>query len=239
MQQTTKAIVLKAIKYGDTSLIVKAYTASSGIKSYILQGVLSKKRAKINKAYFIPLSQLEIVAQHKEKGGLERILEARLSYAYQTIHFDIVKNATVMFLAEFLSSAIQEESENKPLFDFLETSLQWLDTHEKTANFHLYFLISISKYFGFYPSEIQKDAPFFDLAEGAFVDKLSLNPCMGLPEINYFKAILGTNFDSIWEVKMSQQSRRELVKYLMLYYQLHLEGFRTPKSIHILNEIFS
>jgi len=34
MQETTKAIVLKTIKYGDSSLIVKLYTASSGLKSY-------------------------------------------------------------------------------------------------------------------------------------------------------------------------------------------------------------
>ena len=239
MQQTTKAIVLKAIKYGDTSLIVKAFTASDGIKSYLLQGILSKKRGRLNKAHFMPLSQLEIVATHKDKGGLERISEARVSYAYQTVHFDVVKNATVMFLSEFLTNAIQEESENLALFEFMEHSFQWLDRHEKTANFHLFFMLRISKYFGFYPSEKQIDGSFFDLLEGSFVNQQTLNPCMGAPEINYFKAVLGTNFDSISEVKMSQQIRRELVKYMMLYYQLHLEGFRTPKSTHILNEIFS
>lgn len=239
MQQTTKAIVLKAIKYGESSLIVKAFTASHGVKSYLLQGILSKKRGRLNKAHFLPLSQLEIVATHKDKGTLERISEARVSYAYQTVHFDVIKNATVMFLSEFLANAIQEESENTPLFEFMTHSFQWLDNHEKTANFHLFFLVRISKYFGFYPSEKQIDNTFFDLLEGDFVPRQTLNPCIGVPEINYFKAILGINFDGISEIKMSQSNRSALVKYLMLYYQFHLEGFRTPKSIHILNEVFS
>ena len=65
MQVTTKAIVFSAIKYGDTSLIVKAFTASDGIKSYLLRGVLTSKKGKLKTAYFQPLTQLEIVANHR------------------------------------------------------------------------------------------------------------------------------------------------------------------------------
>ena len=73
MQETTKAIVLSSIKYGDTSLIVKAFTASSGIKTYLLRGVLASKRGKLKSAYFQPLMQLEIIANHRNKGNLESI----------------------------------------------------------------------------------------------------------------------------------------------------------------------
>ena len=33
---TTKAIVLSSLKYGDTSLIVKCYTQTEGVKSYLI-----------------------------------------------------------------------------------------------------------------------------------------------------------------------------------------------------------
>src|SRR5690606_1339809 len=46
MQITTKAIVLSSLKYGDTSLIVRALTESDGLKSYLLKGVLSSKKGK-------------------------------------------------------------------------------------------------------------------------------------------------------------------------------------------------
>ncbi|MBT8293507.1 MAG: recombination protein O N-terminal domain-containing protein, partial [Eudoraea sp.] len=38
MQITTKALILSSIKYGDTSLIVKAFTYTDGLKSYLLKG---------------------------------------------------------------------------------------------------------------------------------------------------------------------------------------------------------
>ena len=55
MQVSTKAIVLTAIKYGDSSLIVRCYTEQSGSKSYLLRGVLKSKKGKLRPAYFQPL----------------------------------------------------------------------------------------------------------------------------------------------------------------------------------------
>ena len=95
MQITTKAIVLSSLKYGDTSLIVRAFTQSDGIKSYLLKGVLASKKAKIRPAYFLPLMQLEIQANHKNKGTLESIRDVRVGIPYQTMHTDIVKNSVL------------------------------------------------------------------------------------------------------------------------------------------------
>ena len=41
---TTKAIVISAIKYSDTSLIVKLYTKEIGLVSYLLKGILKSKK---------------------------------------------------------------------------------------------------------------------------------------------------------------------------------------------------
>ena len=92
MQVTTKAIVLSSIKYGETSLIVKALTASDGLQTYLLKGVLASRKGKLKAAYFQPMMQLEIVANHKYKGTLESIREARVSYPFSTVHTDIIKN---------------------------------------------------------------------------------------------------------------------------------------------------
>ncbi|WP_431111606.1 DNA repair protein RecO, partial [Winogradskyella poriferorum] len=82
MQITTKAIVLSSLKYGDTSLIVRAFTESDGVKSYLLKGVLASKKGKLKPAYFLPLMQLELVAVHKNKGTLETIKEVKVSMPY-------------------------------------------------------------------------------------------------------------------------------------------------------------
>lgn len=239
MQVTTKAIVFSALKYGDTSLIVKVFTASDGIKSYLLRGVLSTKKGKLKTAYFQPLSQLEIVANHRNKGTLETLREAKVYYHYQTLYADMAKNAMTLFLAELLVNSIREEERNEELFEFLEASLQWLDIHKDIANFHLFFILSITKFLGFYPDVNQIDKPYFDLLEGEFVSVESLNPMLRGENIYYFKTFLGINFDAIHNVKMKKTNRQELLKSLILYFELHLQGFRKPKSLAVLNEVFN
>lgn len=239
MQVTTKAIVLSSLKYGDTSLIVKAFTASDGLKSYLLKGILTAKKGKLKTAYFQPLTQLEIAALHKNKGTLESIRDVKVNYHYQTLHTNITKNAMTMFLAEMLGNSIYEEERNDGLFEFLEAALQWLDTHDEISNFHLYFLIVLTKYFGFYPDMANVEASCFDLLEGDFTNTPSLNPILTGENLNYFKLMLGTNFDRVHTIKMSKANRQELLQSLVLYYELHLQGFRKPKSLAILNEVFS
>lgn len=239
MQVTTKAIVLISLKYGDTSLIVKAFTASDGLKSYLLKGVLTSKRGKLKSAYFQPLSQLELVANHKNKGTLESIREVKVNYHYQTLHTDISKNAMALFLAEVLGNSVREEERNEPLFEFLEASLQWFDTHDAISNFHLYFLIRLTKYFGFYPDTNDMGTACFDLQEGEFTNTPSLNPILTGENLSFFKRFLGINFDEVQRIKMNKTNRQELLKSLVLYYELHLQGFRKPKSLAVLNEVFS
>lgn len=238
MQVTTKAIILTSLKYGDTSLIVRAYTASDGLKSYMLKGVLSSKKGKLKAAYFQPLSQLEIVANHRNKGTLESIREAKIHYPYRTVHNDIAKNAMTLFLAEMLSYSIHEEEANPSLFEFLEASFQWLDMNEEIANFHCYFLMQLTKYLGFYPDTSAVQAPCFDLLEGGFTDTPSLHPVLTGDNLGYFKMFLGIHFDAIHTIKMKKTNRQELLQSLVLYFELHLQGFRKPKSLAVLNEVF-
>ena len=102
----TKAIVLSSLKFGDSDLIVKCFTASSGLKSYLLRNILKSKKGKLKVSLFQPLTILEIEASHKNKGNLERIKEAKVYYSYQTLHTQIVKSSMTIFIAEISTSYI-------------------------------------------------------------------------------------------------------------------------------------
>lgn len=238
MQVTTKAIVLSSLKYGDTSLIVKAFTQSDGLKSYLLKGILTSKKGKLKPGLFQPLTQLEIVAVHKNKGTLESIREAKVVQHYQTLQTDIVKNSLVLFLAETLSIAIQEEEENLGLFEYLTYAFYWLDTRESNPNFHLLFLLHLTKYMGFYPETSDAEMPYFDLLEGCFLASPTLNPMLNGIALKNFKQFLGINFDGLFSVKLNNDQRQDLLKKLLLYFELHLQGFRMPKSLAVLNAVF-
>ena len=179
-----------------------------------------------------------MVAVHKNKGTLERIREAKVSYHYQTLHTNILKNSLVLFLSEMLSITIQEEAENSSLFEYMTYAFFWLDAHEEISNFHILFLLELTKYLGWYPDTSQSHLPYFDLQEGCFVSISNLNPTLRGELLDNFKQFLGINFDKLLAIKLNNNSRQELLKKLLLYFQLHSHGFRKPKSLAVLNAVF-
>lgn len=238
MQIKTKALVLSSIKYGESSLIVKAFTYTSGIKSYMLKGVLSSRKGKLKPSYFQPLTQLEISAIHKDKGTLERITEARINYHYLTIYSSPSKNAIVLFLAEMLSNSIYEEEQNSALYTYLETTFQWLDSHNTIPNFHIFFLIELTRYLGFYPETSNMNYDYFDLHEGAFVVLPGSSPYLTGDILESFKMFLGTKFDVMHTIEIDKGKRGELLKAIILFFEVHLDGFKKPRSLAVLNEVF-
>jgi DNA repair protein RecO (recombination protein O) len=233
----TKAIVLSAIKYQEKSLIVKCFTQSDGLKSYFVQSAFSGKKSNQKIAYFQPLTLLEIEASHKNKGTLEHFREIKLATPYRSINTDIIKSTIVIFLSEILHHSIREEEKNETLFSFLETALLWLDNHEETANFHLILLLEITKYLGFYPDTSEVDLPFFELNEGMFSQFHGIS-CLSEHETFLFKKLIDLKFDSDQKV-FAGTERQILLKILLDYYSVHLDGFKKPKSLEVLKEVFS
>ncbi|PCH50418.1 MAG: DNA repair protein RecO [Flavobacteriaceae bacterium] len=238
MIETTKAIVLKTIKYGDTSLITTCYTQKRGVKTYMLRGILKAKKAKIRPAYFQPLMLLNLTANHNNKGNLNFIKDIEVSNFYNAIYTDIKKQTIGLFLAEILYYVIREEEQNSTLFQYLETSFLWLDTHDNISNFHLLFLLNLTKYLGFYPKIQNLENSYFDLLEGSFIKQPNYNTVTG-ENLIQFKKLLGINFDVIHQVNFNAENRQIVLSILVQYFELHLDGFKKPKSLAILKSVFS
>lgn len=233
----TKAIVLSSLKYQEKSLIVKCFTESDGLKSYFVPSAYSSKKVNQKIAYFQPLTIIEIEANHKNKGTLEHFKEIRLAHSYYSINTDIVKSTIVIFLSEILHHAIKEEEKNQSLFSFLETALLWFDTHQETTNFHLILMIEVTKYLGFYPDLTELDFPYFDIKEGYFTPFQSINS-LTQHETHLFKRLLQLKFDSDQKT-FAGIERQLLLKILLDFFTLHLDGFKKPKSLDVLTEVFS
>ena len=233
----TKAIVISSLKFQEKSLIVKCFTLSNGLKSYFVRDAFSNRKASQKIAYFQPLSILEIEAVHKNKGTLENFKEIKTAVPFQSIHTDLVKSTMVMFLSEMLHYSIQEEEKNESLFVFLETALTWLDHHDEISNFHLILLLETTKYLGFYPDVSEINLPFFEMNDGVFTLFHGLGS-LTEHETNLLKKLIDLKFDNVQKV-FHVIERQMLLKILIDYYSFHLDGFKKPKSLDVLKEIFS
>ena len=236
MQVSTQAIVLSAIKYADADLIVTCYTKTDGIKTYHVRGVLKSRRGKFKASSFLPFTQLDIVARHRNKGTMEYLNETKISVPYSTLHTDVIKSSLVMFLSEVLKSVIREEEANPELFHFLQTALIDMDKRENVGNFHIYFLLSLSRYLGFFPDANSK-GNYFNMLEGVFQHSRTSAYCVENQASDTFSNVL-KDVESIHELPISKTLRKELLTLLLTYYQLHIEGFRQPRSLKILEQLF-
>jgi len=236
---TTNAIVLSKLKYQDSDLIVKCYTRHLGTVGFLLRGVLKSKKGSVQTAYFQLLSQLQIIVDHKNNRSLHTIKEVKLNHLYQNLHSNVVKSAVVMFLSEILSVTLKEEEENEALYSYIETALLWFDTHDEYSNFHLLFLLKLTKYLGFYPDVSNHNSPFFNLLEGKFEAKHTSNYCISGENITLLKTFLGITFDTLSQVRITSKQRQSFLNMILLYFELHLDSFKVPKSLQIFNQVFS
>jgi DNA repair protein RecO (recombination protein O) len=231
----TKAIVISAIRYQEKSLIVRCFTESDGIKSYFVRSAFSSGKSSSKSAYFQPLTMLEIEASHKNKGTLETFKEVRLARGFDTLTTDIIKTTIGLFLSEMMHNSIREEAPNPKLFTFLETSLEWLDHHESVSNFHLIFLLQMTRYLGFYPHE--GPGNWFDMTEGFFTEHPS-SACLDDYETTLLRRLMAMRYQDE-NLAFSVNQRQTLLRILIDYYALHLEGFHKPKSLDVLRDIFA
>ena len=237
MQVKTRAIVLSSLKFQEKSLIVKCFTQSHGLKSYFVRDAFSSRKSNQKIAYFQPMTVLDIEAVHKNKGTLESFKEIKIASPFHSIHSDIYKSTIVMFISEILHHSIHEEEKNEHLFTFLETALEWLDNHDEVANFHLILMLEATKYLGFYPDTSDMDMPFFEMTEGVFTPFHAISS-LTEHETNLFKKLVDLKFDNDQKV-FHVIERQIILKILIDYYSFHLDGFKKPKSLDVLKEVFS
>lgn len=239
MLVSTNAIVISKLKYGENDLIVKCYTQHYGMLGFLLRGVLKSKKSAVQTAYFQSLSQLTLVVDYKTNRSLHTIKEVKLNHLYSSLHSNVVKSAVVMFLSEVLSSTLKEEEQNETLFSYLETTLLWFDSHDEYANFHLLFLLKLTKYLGFYPEVNNMEYDYFNLQDGKFELKPSSKYAVSSENLELLKELLNTSFDNLSELKINSKQRQSFLNMILLYFELHLGSFKTPKSLQIFNQVFS
>ncbi|MUU78487.1 DNA repair protein RecO [Winogradskyella endarachnes] len=238
MLSKNNSIVLSKLKYREYDLIVKCYTEQRGVVSYLLKGVLKSKKGLSKTVYYQALSQLQIEESYKPNQTLHYIKEVKFNYIYKSLHTNIYKSSIVLFLAEILSNVLKEEEKNEGLFEFISVALQYLDNEDQFTNFHLLFLLKLTRYLGFQPENLENEYGYFNLESGIF--EATNNGIYSVSGVNLtlLKRLLGINFDTLKTLKITAMQRQEFLNMLLYYFELHLDSFKKPKSLQVLNDVF-
>ena len=241
MLSTTRGIILHATPYNDNYAIVHVYTESFGRTSYLVARH-RRRKTKVSFALFMPLSVVEMEVEHLKTREIQRIKEARICYPLTSIPAHPVKNTIALFLAEALYRIIHAREADPKLFDYLCNSIRYLEILEQgIANFHLVFLIHLTRYLGIFPNaESYTSGVFFDLLNGVFTLQPPDHPhYLDREESVIFSRLLRLNYENMAIHSFSRKERTTIINHTLDYYRLHYTDFGEIKSLAVIQSLFN
>ena len=242
MLTKTNGIVLRATKYGDTSLIVTIFTQASGIQAYIQKGIRGSGAKQNKAAFFQPGMLLDLVVYRNPQKQLQVIRDYQATHIYSTVQESMVKNSVLIFSVELLLRLLPEGAPIPFLFDFASEYFITLDKIEvsKVANFPLYFIINCSRILGY---EVQgtysEETPFLNMQEGSFTDHSPASiPFTTDEDARQLNILLGINdYPTLAQIEMNSPMRLRLLDWFISFLQCHTQHMGKIKSLVILQTI--
>jgi DNA repair protein RecO (recombination protein O) len=236
----TRGIILRTLKYSETSIIADIFTESQGLRHYIISGVRSKN-ARFSAGLMQVMSLVELVAYEKNSEQLSRIKEIKSACVFSRIPFDVRRTAIGMFIAELAQKIIRETEPNPHLFECLFDTFAYLDsTPDVPLNLHLFFAVELASILGFMPEgEYSPETPYFDMQEGCFEAQTPLTHAHYLsPEhSSILNTLLTGDRHSGSSLSLSRTDRSHMLEHLITYFRLHIDYFHGVQSHLVWQEI--
>ena len=243
MVHKTKGIVLRTVKYGETSLIVTILTELFGLQSYLVNGVRTNKGKGGSKAgMFQPAAMLDLVIYHQESKNLNRLKEYSWSFLYRNILSDVISNSIALFMIELLQKCLKQPESNPELYYFMEDALTSLDQGERNvqANFPLFFALHLAGFFGLrIDDNYSEKRNYLDLKEGYFTGEKPLHPHYLDPALSEVTAHLLKIKQpaELADLPLNKDKRRLLLEAYEDFYSMHLQGFTALKTLPVLRTL--
>ena len=220
MLHKTKGVVLNTINYSDKYILVQIFTEMFGQVTYMVSKTKSKN-TKVPRSIFFPFAIVEMETQHQASRDIQRIKE--------------VRNALPLF---YIPTQIGKKSMD---FFFLYHSIQILEMTDKSiANYHLVFMIKLSRFLGFYPNlEDYGKNYLFDMLNGEFVPYQPMHRYfLDRYESEALSRLARITYENMHHFIFNRQDRINILNRMLEYYRLHLYDFPQIKSLEVLHELF-
>lgn len=238
--QTTRAVVLRAIKHADKSSVIRVYTERFGLRAYMVR---TGTKGASQRAALLPLSRLELVVPEAGGHDLRTVRDIRIDRPFTRLQQEPVRGVLMLFAQEVFNRTLREESADQGLFGFVERTLEALDTGGDLAHQPLFLLVGLCKHLGFSPEVPVAGETRFDLREGYFFPGEAPHElCMAPDQAFLFARILACSEGQeggLAPLTSTAETRRRLLDDLLIYYRLHVEGFGELRSLDVLRSVLA
>ncbi|UCG94518.1 MAG: DNA repair protein RecO [Candidatus Aerophobus sp.] len=245
----TEGIVLKYMRYGDTSMIFSLYTKDFGKIKLLAKGVRNK-RSKVTPLGIFTIA--EIVYYKKERIELQLLSSAETLRNYSGLTKSINRFSWASALAELLEQLIKGEEPNQRIFNL---SLKTLSRMEKTEEVNLeklfwVFTLKLLSHLGYRPKldscvscgkEIKRKELFLSTERGGiicpdctreseFYIKLSRKSYLSI------RKLLSLDMNRVDKYPMNDENLEEMGEVVKSFIYYHI-GTKDLKSLEFLRKV--
>ncbi len=244
MIQSTQGLVLRSVKYRETSLVVTIFTRLHGVQAYLVQGVrtASAKGRSSRAGLLQPATLLDLSVYHKPGQGLHRIREYSPAYFYTTLQEEVVKNSVALYSVELLLRLLPGDAAQPELFDAAFDYFVQLDQRPaaSVANFPLFFTILCSRALGYEVSgEWSSRTPHLNLHEGGYTEQAPMvRPFVSDEDAAALARLLAVrDYDALEAVHLNAEARFRLLDWFLEFLHRHTEHLGTIRSLGVLRAV--
>lgn len=238
----TEAIVLKTIKFSESSLIVTILTKEHGKIAVIAKGA-RKPKSRFT-GMLSPGQILHVVYYLKTTRNVQTLAESDYAKKLMSIRTDITKMALCSSVLELAGSLVHENEKNLAMFKFLNRFLPWLETyHEELRLIFPYVQLRLAEISGIgIQSEASEAKKAYLNIENGSVSEMPAQENAILLTSNQFIFItdaLKRKNSSILQFQLTNTEIKDLVHYLDKYFRYHIEGMKERKSDRIFDQLLN
>lgn len=226
--QTSRAFLLSYVQYGDFDAVLHCFSQEQGYESYFSKNIFRPKNK--NRACLFALNELSLVINRPKTGKMPNVSKMEvLKNLY--LDFDIKRQSLLMFSAEFLNQILRDENQNELIYNEVKNFSEALVQDEK--NPHLALMVRMLKINGLSP--LHEGGDYLDPESGKFSEDLS-HELFNKEISTIWRQFLSSNEPYL--LPLTRPLRKQFLESLLIYYRLHFNNFRTPKSLDVFSQVF-
>lgn len=252
----TEAVVLKSMKYGETSKIVTFYTKEFGKLNGIVKGA-RKTKSKFG-ASLDSMAYVLLVVYKKETGGLNLISQCDLMKSFSNIPSDLDRLVEGLKVIEIIYQVSHYEEKNYPLFKLLIGTLSALDKADKNfSSIGFAFEIKLGELLGYsfnfskcgkcgkdnFQKSEMTGTVHFDFSRGAVICFDCQNHFIHPVKISFGNLSVLNRLETTAElsaasnIEINLPNKIEIGNFLLAYLRYHISEIKDLKSDKMFNDM--